>query len=165
MVINMDNVLINYIKKEFSHNKVDIYVDMDGVIVDYDLINYSKEKENDNVYLNKRPINTVINILKDVSKLDNVKIHILSISRYERQMLGKLNWLEKNISFVDNENINIIPRDINNFEKAEILKSNFFTNLKNNNKIILIDDSHSVLQTIFKNNHNIIPLHISSILN
>jgi len=161
----MDNVLINYIKKEFSHNKVDIYVDMDGVIVDYDLINYSKEKENDNVYLNKRPINTVINILKDVSKLDNVKIHILSISRYERQMLGKLNWLEKNISFVDNENINIIPRDINNFEKAEILKSNFFTNLKNNNKIILIDDSHSVLQTIFKNNHNIIPLHISSILN
>ena len=160
----MKNILINYIQTEFNNEKTDIYVDMDGVIVDYDMINYSKHKENDDVYFNKRPINTVLNILCEVSKLENVTIHILSVSRYQRQIQGKLDWLKKYAPFIDKENINIIPRDVNKFEKADVLKSNFFTKLQNNNKIILIDDSHSVLQTVFKNNSQVIPFHISSII-
>ena len=46
----------NYVKS--LEGNVKIYIDMDGVIADFDAVNYEKEKHNDNVYQEKRPIKT-----------------------------------------------------------------------------------------------------------
>ena len=153
----------NYVKS--LEGKVNIYIDMDGVVADFDAVNYEKEKHNDNVYQEKRPIKTTINILKEISTLPNVTLYILSCTKYERQINGKLIWLEKNMSFIDKDKINIISREENNNEKSHIIKREFLKNNLDNNFInIIIDDSHQVIDEIIYNNLNITPLHITSIL-
>ena len=89
----------NYIKS-FGDKTVNIYIDMDGVVADYDFEGYINDGTKDDVYLNKRPVISSINPLKEVSQLSNVNLHILSVSRYERQINGKLTWLDKNMDFI-----------------------------------------------------------------
>lgn len=151
--------------KSFGDKTVDIYIDMDGVIADYDVIGYESLKENKDVYLNKRPVLTSIKIFEEISKLNNVNLYILSVSRNINQVEGKIKWLSKNMSFMKIENINIIPREKYNFRKAYDLKCDFLVNNINKSNVnIMIDDSHQVLDAIFDLNMDIIPLHITSIL-
>ncbi len=153
----------SYVKN--LEGKVNIYVDMDGVVADFDAVNYEKEKHNDNVYQGKRPIKTTINILKEISTLPNVTLYILSCTKYKRQINGKLIWLEKNMSFIDKDKINIISREINNNEKSHIIKKEFLkSNIDNNATNIVIDDSHQVIDEIMYGELDITPLHITSIL-
>ena len=67
----MENIFINYLKKIDKSKIISIYIDMDGVVVDYDMENHQKLGNNENIFLNKRPVNTVINILKKASELEN----------------------------------------------------------------------------------------------
>ncbi len=153
----------NYVKN--LNGKVNIYIDMDGVVADFDAISYEKNKHTDNVYLEKRPIKTTINILKEVSTLPNVTLYILSCTKYERQINGKLLWLEENMNFIDKDKINIISREINNNEKSHIIKKEFLkSNIDNNATNIVIDDSHQVIDEIMYGELDITPLHITSIL-
>lgn len=155
---------INYLKK-FNDKTVDIYIDMDGVIADYDVLGYEALKENKDVYLNKRPVKTAIKVFEEAAKLKNINLFILSVSRNNNQVDGKLKWLSKNMNYMKKENINIIPRENNNFEKAHILKRNFLENNINKDNInIMVDDSHQVLDAVFDLNMDIIPLHITSII-
>ena len=159
------NYFYNEIKEMAKDKKVDIYVDMDGVVADYELLNFEKVKTSPDAYLNKRPITTVINILKDLSKLDNITIYILSIAKQENQINGKLVWLSKNMDFIPLSNINIIPRDTNEWKKACILKKEFLKGNHNKKNIsLMIDDSHDVLRELQDLDINIIPVHISSVI-
>lgn len=154
----------NYVKK-YGDKEIHIYIDMDGVVADYDVLNYELHKEENDVYLTKRPVISSIDALKEVSQLNNVKLYILSVSRHESQIAGKKEWLSKNMDFIKQENINIIPRDSNNFMKAVALKRDFLKNNINKTCInILIDDSHQVLDEVYDLKMDIIPLHITSII-
>ena len=114
---------------------------------------------------NKRPVISSINPLKEVSQLSNVNLHILSVSRYERQINGKLTWLDKNMDFIKKENIFILPRDTNDFKKSKDLKRDFLEEKTNNNDInIHIDDSHEVLETLRDLGANLIILHVTSLI-
>lgn len=150
---------------KYNNKHIDIYIDMDGVIADYDVINYEKNKEEANVYLYKRPVNTVIKILEEISHLENVSLFILSVSRKDNQIDGKVKWLDKNMSYIKKEHINIIPREGNGFKAAHDLKKEFLkSNINKENINIMIDDSHKVLDAIYELDLDIIPLHITSIL-
>lgn len=157
------NYFYNLIKDMAKDKNVDIYVDMDGVVADYELLEFEKVKTSPDAYLNKRPIKTVINTLKELSLLDNVTVYVLSIAKQENQIKGKLVWLSKNMDFIPTSNINIIPRDTNNWTKSPILKKNFLkANSNKDNISIMIDDSHDVLREV--NDLGIIPIHISSVI-
>lgn len=154
----------DYLEK-YKDKKINIFIDMDGVVADYDVISYNNHKNEANVYLDKRPIKTSINILEEVSKMNNVTLNILSVSRNDNQIEGKKKWLKMNMSFINEERINIIPRESNGFKSSHILKKEFLEkNISKDSINIVIDDSHLVLDTICDLNIGIIPLHITSIL-
>lgn len=156
---------IDYLKK-FENKNIKIYVDMDGVVAEFDMTDRKKIESNKDVYLNKRPINTIINILKEINELDNVEMYILSVARLNSQIEGKKLWLKRYMPFIKENNINIIARDVNDFQKSSKLKSNFLKKEENNNEIIIdIDDDHRVLTEIEENNKYVYALHPSSILN
>ena len=151
--------------KSFDDKVINIYVDMDGVVADYDYMGYINDGTNNDIYLNKRPIYSAIKPLEEVSTLDNVNIHMLSVSRYESQIQGKLTWLDNNMKFIKKENIHILPRDTNNFKKAKELKRDFLDERINNDDInIHIDDSHEVMDLLKELNKNLIILHVTSML-
>ena len=156
----------NNIKTISKGIKVNIFVDMDGVVADYDMIDYKIHGEEKDVYLTKRPIKTIINILEKVSALDNVNVYILSVTRYKKQINGKKIWLKKYMPFINNKNIKIISREERNNESAEVIKKQYLDDfIKDNTAVnIHIDDSHNVLREIDKLDKDITPLHISSIL-
>ena len=154
----------NYLKN-LGDKEIHVYIDMDGVVADYDVTSYEKHKHEKDVYLTKRPIKTSIEILREVAKLENVKLYILSVSRYNIQVDGKIKWLKDNMEYIKEENINIIPKEKNEFKSAALLKKEFLKDKVDQSAInIMIDDSHQVLDVIYELNMDIIPLHITSIL-
>ncbi len=156
----------NNIKTISKGIKVNIFVDMDGVVADYDMIDYKIHGEEKDVYLTKRPIKTIINILEKISTLDNVNLYILSVARYKKQINGKKLWIKKYMPFINNKNIKIISREERNNEIAAVIKRQYLDDfIKDNTSVnIHIDDSHNVLREIDKLDKDITPLHISSIL-
>lgn len=66
--------ILKEIKEYATDKKVDLYVDMDGVIAEYD---FGKPLD----FLNKRPLLSNIELLRKISQIDNVKMHILSICK------------------------------------------------------------------------------------
>ena len=160
----MKNYFLNYIEQLKTNKLINIYFDMDGVIVDYDLINHRLTQNEENTFLNKRPIYTVIEILNNLQNKENIKIHILSITRYKNQIEGKIKWLERYLPSIDTNNIHIFSREEYNFVHPKIIKSKYLEENTNNEEInIHIDDDQQVLKELI-NNKKIIPLHISSIL-
>lgn len=137
----------NLIMELSKNKKLNIYVDMDGVIASYD---FGKPLEFDK----KRPLTTNIKTLENIDKLDNVNLNILSICRTNDQIKEKNDWLNKYAPFFKEENRNIISRENNNNKESRILKTEFIKNLKKEN-IILIDDDNEVLKTIKKEIDNI----------
>ena len=154
----------NYIKS-LGDKPIDIYIDMDGVVADYDFQGYNNDGTNDDIYLNKRPVMSAINPLKEVSEFSNVNLYILSVSRYESQVNGKVEWLKKYMDFIDYDHTNILPRDTNEWKKAKELKKEFIEGHIDKEHIsIHIDDSHEVLKTLEDLDNGMILLHITSII-
>ena len=151
--------------KSFGDKTINIYIDMDGVVADYDFEGYINDGTKDDVYLNKRAVMSSIKPLEEVSTLPNVNLYILSVSRYEKQINGKLTWLDKNMKFIKKENIFILPRDTNDFKKAKELKRDFLEKRVNNDDInIHIDDSHEVLDILRDLEMNLKILHVTSLI-
>ena len=143
--------LKEYLNK-FKDQKIKLYVDMDGVIADYDV---GKACE----YDKKRPLTTSIKKLEEISKMDNVEIHIMSITRMDEGFEEKNNWLDKHAPFFKKENRIIISRESNNFKTSIELKTEFFKNLERDESvIILIDDHPMILHEIEKTSKDVVLL-------
>ena len=151
--------------KEFKDKTVNIYIDMDGVVADYDFEGYHNEESNTDIYLNKRPVYSSIKPLEEISKLKNVNLYIMSVARYDSQVKGKLTWLSKYMKFIKKDNIFILPRDKNGFKKAKELKRDFIkTRIKNDDINIHIDDSHEVLKMLRDLKMNLKLLHVTELI-
>ena len=109
--------ITDYIK-QFKNKRIKIYVDMDGVIADYDV---GKASE----YDKKRPLLTNIEALREVSKNKNVEMFILSITRMTIGREEKNRWLDKYVEFIKVENRFIISREEHNFMPSKALKKKF----------------------------------------
>lgn len=134
----------------YKDKKIIIYVDMDGVIADYDVGLPLK-------YDQKRPLITSITKLEEVNKLDNIELHILSITRMNSGIEEKNIWLDKYASFFKKENRHIISREQNNYKKSSLLKLEFLNSINiDDNIIVLIDDDPEILDIIKDNNPKIV---------
>lgn len=145
------------IKEMSNDKKIDLFVDMDGVIASYD---FGRPLD----FKSKRPLTTNINTLKNVSLLNNVNIYILSICRKDFQIKEKQDWLDKYAPFFKNENRIILSKEtIANMSSAE-MKLKFLREFETNNKKVLVDDDNSILSTISKELKDIILLQDSELV-
>ena len=120
---------------------------MDGVIADYD---FGIPKD----YDKKRPLYDNIKKIEDISKMENIELYILSVTRMTNGIEEKNTWLDKYVSFIKKENRIILSREENNFLESSLLKAQYLKNIERNNNIIIIviDDDPKVLKEI--NNQN-----------
>ncbi len=163
---------MNFVEKIddiYKKNKnIEIYLDMDGTIVEL-LFDKNQSYREKGVYLNKRPIEPVINEIEEIrNKFPAIKFKILSCSKSNQMRNEKNEWLNKYMPFI-NPNDRIIfseeagdyLRDDRNIVKAEYINKN----ISDDKIIFLIDDDIEVLkgvQNLLKD--NIIPVHVTSIL-
>ena len=138
--------------KQFDNKNIKIFVDMDGVIVDY-TFNSAKD------YDKKRPLYDSINKLKEIANNPNIELYIFSATRYNEGLEQKEWWLDTYAPFFKKENRIIISREANNMEQSSILKANYLKNIKRDDSIIIvIDDDPKNLKEINRLNNDIILL-------
>lgn len=147
------------VKEKYSKEKVSMFIDMDGVIADYDVGNPLN-------FQSKRPVTTNINTIKEISKYSNITLYILSICHFSYQVEEKNNWLDKNAPFFKKENRIIIPKELHKGFESKELKFQALKEYLNNNKetkIVVVDDDNVILKYLKKELPNIDLYHNSSI--
>ena len=138
--------------KQFDNKELKIFVDMDGVIVDY-ILGDAKD------YDKKRPLYDSIKKLEEISKMPNVDMFIFSATRYNDGFEQKHWWLDNYAPFFKRENRIIISREANNMMESALLKAEYLKNYQRDDSIIVvIDDDPRNLKEIQKQNDDIILL-------
>lgn len=140
----------------YNDKNIDIYVDMDGVIAEYDIGNFD--------YNTIRPLQSNIKRIKELIN-DSINVKILTICKNNKIVAEKIKWIEKYMPFFDLNDVIFISKENKKYSglsskelKSEFLKSN--TNDKNIN--IVIDDDNESVKYLVKNNSNIIVFQVSS---
>lgn len=142
------------LENKYKDEKLDIYVDMDGVIADYSVGNLD--------YLNKRPLKTNIKLFRKLSKKENITLHILSICREDYQIQDKNTWLDKNAPFFKQRNI--ISKESNPNKSSKELKLDFLKSISQKSNIIFIDDDNDIIKYVYDNLKHISVYQDSSII-
>lgn len=127
---------------QYEGKNIKLYVDMDGVIADYIVGEAEKFDQ-------KRPLYSSISKLEEISKMENIELFILSISRMDEGVEQKQGWLDIYAPFFKKENRVIIPRESNEFKSSSELKSAFIKDIERDDSVIIvIDDDPRVLFAI-----------------
>ena len=143
--------LKEYLEK-YNNKKVKLFVDMDGVIVDYD---FGEPRD----YDKKRPLYDSIKKLEIISEMPNIELFIFSATRMNEGFDQKQQWLDKYAPFFKKENRIIISREANNMTPSAELKAKFLKNYERDNSVlIVIDDDPRNLKDIRNLNEDVILL-------
>lgn len=148
------------LKKLYKDEEVNIFVDMDGVIADY---NFGSTLD----FKNKRALTTNINTLEILNKDKKINLYVLSICKTNNQIKDKNDWLDKYASFFDVDKRYIISKEeyknLSSKEIKLIIIKDIIEKLGLNN-VILIDDDNGILKYISKSDLNIRLFQDSSLL-
>ena len=161
---------VNEIKEICKKNKkVDMYIDMDGTISEYHLYNPEEiSRKMEEEYLKNEPLKNVIDVLEEISKINNIEMYILSLSKTKKITEKKKIWLKKYVPFIKEENWIILTKEIgeySNENRNEIKGKNIELRQKDYDKSIMLDDEQVVLREAKKIlNDKIEVFHISSAL-
>lgn len=161
---------VNEIKEICKKNKkVDMYIDMDGTIAEYHLYNPEEiSRKMEEEYLKNEPLKNVIDVLEEISKINNIEMYILSLSKTKKITEKKRIWLKKYVPFIKEENWIILTKEIgeySNENRNEIKGKNIELRQKDYDKSIMLDDEQVVLREAKKIlNDKIEVFHISSAL-
>lgn len=161
---------VNEIKEICKKNKkVDMYIDMDGTIAEYHLYNPEEiSRKMEEEYLKNEPLKNVIDVLEEISKISNIEMYILSLSKTKKITEKKKIWLKKYVPFIKEENWIILTKEIgeySNENRNEIKGKNIELRQKDYDKSIMLDDEQVVLREAKKIlNDKIEVFHISSAL-
>lgn len=161
---------VNEIKEICKKNKkVDMYIDMDGTIAEYHLYNPEEiSRKMEEEYLKNEPLKNVIDVLEEISKINNIEMYILSLSKTKKITEKKKIWLKKYVPFIKEENWIILTKEIgeySNENRNEIKGKNIELRQKDYDKSIMLDDEQVVLKEAKKIlNDKIEVFHISSAL-
>lgn len=144
---------LEQVLNKFNDKKIKMFVDMDGVIADYDVGNASN-------FDKKRPLMTSISKLEKLSRKENLELYILSISTKDEGILQKNTWLDKYAPFFKNKNRIIISKESNIGFSAKVLKADYLKNVKRDSDfvIVFIDDDPEVIKEVKSTNPDIIIL-------
>ena len=158
----------NLILNNPTGKKVLVLFDMDGTCVEYGC--GEKKQILDNVpgyFYNKRPIYTVIDIMKQLNDTENITVGILSNCYYKEQKQDKIKWLKENLPFIKDENIhiNVYSDEVYNDENKHQIKAKkiISLNLQKDQMVYLIEDDHQVISATNKIMPNT-AFHISCLL-
>lgn len=141
---------IEKIKDIIQDKHTKVFVDMDGVIADY---NFNHKLD----FKTKRPLFTNINTLKELSLIPNVQLFILSICRFEKEIEDKNKWLDKYAPFFIKDNRIIISKDVNKIYSSKEIKLNYLKEIIDsscNDIVVLIDDDNDILKYLNENLSN-----------
>lgn len=161
---------VNEIKEICKKNKkVDMYIDMDGTIAEYHLYNPEEiSRKMEEEYLKNEPLKNVIDVLEEISKINNIEMYILSLSKTKKITEKKKIWLKKYVPFIKEENWIILTKEIgeySNENRNEIKGKNIELRQKDYDKSIMLDDEQVVVREAKKIlNDKIEVFHISSAL-
>lgn len=161
---------VNEIKEICKKNKkVDMYIDMDGTIAEYHLYNPEEiSRKMEEEYLKNEPLKNVIDVLEEISKINNIEMYILSLSKTKKITEKKKIWLKKYVPFIKEENWIILTKEIgeySNENRNEIKGKNIELRQKDYDKSIMLDEEQVVLREAKKIlNDKIEVFHISSAL-
>ena len=145
--------------KELSEKKdIVLFIDMDGVIAAYNIGNNPFD------FLNKRPLKQNIENIKEVTSIENVEIHILSVCRENSQIEDKNVWLDKNAPFFEKDKRIIISRESKDWRTAKEIKTEFLTNYQTDKQIVVVDDDNDILRYLYDNYKHIIVLQDSELV-
>ena len=152
-----------------KYKKVDMYIDMDGTIAEYHLYNPEEiSRKMEEEYLKNEPLKNVIDVLEEISKINNIEMYILSLSKTKKITEKKKIWLKKYVPFIKEENWIILTKEIgeySNENRNEIKGKNIELRQKDYDKSIMLDDEQVVLREAKKIlNDKIEVFHISSAL-
>ena len=162
--------LLEEIKRIMAEKHVEdvkIFVDMDGVIADYRFGEGENIKSNKvGTYLNKRPINTSINNLKQISKINNIDLGIISSCLFEEQSQEKNEWLDKYVPFIIKEKrIYTIANDFESRKQLKVDKIKEYMEINKHTLVILIDDTHDILFLAKKQLGELfVPIHVITLI-
>ncbi len=136
---------VKRIKELANRGKLTLFVDMDGVIADYQLLEPLDFEK-------KRPIVTNIKTLEKISHLPKVKICILSICLTKEQRTHKIKWLQQNAPFLSQDNFFIIVKETHPGKSSKELKKDFIQSFEkqNDEQIVVIDDDNEILSYLSK---------------
>lgn len=148
------------LKELFPRGEVNIFVDMDGVITDY---NFGSSLD----FKNKRPLFTNINNLRRLNREKNINLYILSICKTRNDINDKNTWLDKYAPFFKFNRRYIIPKSEYPHLSSKELKLNFLIDIINDlnlKNVCLIDDDNGILKYIKDSNLDIKLFQDSSII-
>ena len=158
---------IQKICSQYGCEKVAIFIDMDGTIVEYPVLRYEevgKIMQTDDYYSTKEPIPCIMNVLQELLEISNLDFYILSMSRNLKINESKKIWLSKYMSFIPESHWILLTKEAGDYsdnnrnsqKSLEITKKGYIHS-------ILLDDDHAVLKET-KKFDEITPFHISSAL-
>ncbi len=140
-----------FIQDNVTKNIV-VYVDMDGVLIEYDPGCFD--------YDTLRPLQSNLKRIKDLVN-QNIKVKILSICKKDVMIKEKIKWFQKYADFLNQEDIILISKENSNLSSKE-LKSNYLKDNAQGDINILVDDDITIIKYIRENNPNIRVFHVSS---
>ena len=127
-----------------------MYIDMDGTIAEYHLYNPEEiSRKMEEEYLKNEPLKNVIDVLEEISKINNIEMYILSLSKTKKITEKKKIWLKKYVPFIKEENWIILTKEIgeySNENRNEIKGKNIELRQKDYDKSIMLDDEQVVLR-------------------
>ncbi len=146
--------IYSIISKLTDNGEVHIYLDIDGVLANYNVGNLVDFKE-------KRILHNNVDSVKFLSTIPNVELYILSVCKDDMEKLSKNSFLDMNANFIMNDHRIFL----NKADKAIMeIKSDYLKGLNRSNKIVYLDSDNSVLEYVKYNNNDIEVLHASELV-
>lgn len=147
---NMDKFYENIEKICEYNEKVAMFIDMDGTIIVYEVYPEHLVKERmERKYSDGEPLTYIIDKLNKISKIKNIDLYILSLSKSEKITKEKEEWLRKYLPFIDEKNWIILTKEFGEYtkENRDIIKALKIKEKENEyNHLILLDDDHKILK-------------------
>ena len=143
-------MFVNEIKKiSKEHEKVKIFVDMDGTIAEWPVYDVSEADKFIKGYSQTKPLPCIIEILKEISEIPNVTVNVATLSKNKEVTKKKEEWLERYTPFISPENWSIIDKEKGDYtpeNRSKIKGKIILEKSEENDYLILLDDEHEVLR-------------------
>ena len=112
----------NKINSIYQKNQnIEIYLDMDGTIVEF-LLDNDNNFLKDGEYLKKKPISPILDIMKKIKeKYPLIKFKILSCAGTNQMKKEKNEWIDKYIPCICNEDRIIFSKFLNFYQISNII--------------------------------------------
>ena len=137
-----------------SNEKVEMFIDMDGTITEYEVYQEKQVVEKmGQKYESLEPITPVIKALEEINNIPNINLYILSLAKSSKIQEEKQKWLKKYVGFIKKENWILLNKENGEYssENRDIVKPlTIREKMSDYSHGILLDDDHKILKETAK---------------